>query len=81
MGLVNGRAKMVTLGANDETVRTTAPVVEYVSTKWRLVPSAVTSKPKLPSLKELNAKLAATRAARFKDAEANCLRLTGRPRL
>lgn len=72
---------MITLGIKDETVKTTAPVVEYVDTTWRLVPPAAEAKQKLPSLKELNAKLAKSRAARLKDAEANCVRLTGKPKL
>lgn len=72
---------MITLDSKDETVWTIAPVVEYVPTKWRLVSATAAAKLELPSLKELNARLAATRAARLRDAEANCLRLTGKPRL
>jgi hypothetical protein len=36
---------------------------------------------KQPTLAQLNARLAATREARLKRAEENCLRITGKPRL
>ena len=34
-----------------------------------------------PTLAELNRRLAATRAERLQRAEANCLKITGKPRL
>jgi hypothetical protein len=52
--------------------------VAKAKAKARPVPPAGQCRVKLPSLKSLNAKLAASRPERVKDAVANLARLTGR---